>query len=98
MANYVDSFKSFSKKSTAVEEQQAVQTPINVPAEFQADQQKINDLNNAIVAAEQDLAQKKSDLNRLTQELQNKISAKNQQVAQATAQQPAQPVQTPPAV
>jgi cell division protein ZapA (FtsZ GTPase activity inhibitor) len=96
MANYVDSFKSFSKKSTSVDEQQAAaQAPINVPAEFQADQQRINDLNNTISAAEQDLAQKKADLNRLTQELQNKISAKNQQVAQATAQQPAQ---TPPAV
>lgn len=95
MANYVDSFNSFSKKSTNAIKEQATDAPLNVPSEFQADQQKINDLKNAIVAAEQDLTQKKADLNKITQELQNKINAKNQQAQQAAAQ-PVQ--QTPPAV
>lgn len=95
MANYVDSFNSFSKKSTKAIKEQAAEAPLNVPSEFQADQQKINDLKNAIVAAEQDLTQKKADLNKITQELQNKINAKNQQAQQAAAQ-PVQ--QTPPAV
>lgn len=89
MSNYVDSFNSFSKKKTKKVEEQTQVT--GVPDEFQADQQKINDLNNTIAAAEQDLAQKKADLNRLTQELQNKINAKNQQAAQAAQAAPPAP-------
>ena len=71
MSNYVDSFNSFSKKKTRRVEEQTQVT--GVPSEFQADQQRINDLKNTITAAKQDLAQKEADLNRMTQELQNKI-------------------------
>jgi molecular chaperone GrpE (heat shock protein) len=91
MSNYVDSFKSFSKKSTKKIEEQTQDAPMSVPAEFQADQQKINDLKNTITAAKQDLAQKEADLNKITQELQNKINAKNQQAAQAAPAAPAAP-------
>ena len=91
MSNYVDSFNSFSKKKTKRVEEQTQVT--GVPSEFQADQQRINDLKNKITAAKQDLAQKEADLNKMTQELQNKINAKNQQAAQA-----AQAAPPPPAV
>jgi len=89
MSNYVDSFNSFSKKKTKRVEEQTQVT--GVPSEFQADQQRINDLKNTITAAKQDLAQKEADLNRMTQELQNKINAKNQQVAQAAQAAPPAP-------
>lgn len=82
MSNYVDSFKSFSKKEAKAIKEQAQEVPMDIPSEFQSEQDNINDLKNAIVMAEQDLAQKKADLNRLTQELQNKIAAKRQQDAQ----------------
>lgn len=82
---YIDSFKSFNKKPTALEEQS--ENPImNVPLEFESEQVAINNLKNDISTTEQDLAQKKADLNRLTQELQTKISAKSQQDAQDAAE------------
>jgi molecular chaperone GrpE (heat shock protein) len=94
MSNYVDSFNSFSKKSAKKIEEQTQDAPMSVPVEFQADQQKINDLKNTITAAKQDLAQKEADLNKMTQELQNKINAKNQQAAQAAQAQVATPTPT----
>ena len=90
MSNFVKSYKAFQNKS--VKEQAQPAANMNIPAEFQAEQQKINTLKNEVIAMKQQLTQKEADINKLTQDLQVKISAKNQQEAQAAA------AQTPPAV
>ena len=82
MSNFVKSYKSFQNK-VVKEQAQSPSPAMNVPQEFQADQQKINNLKNEVINIKQQLTQKEADINKLTQELQVKISAKAQQDAQA---------------
>jgi hypothetical protein len=77
---YIKKFKDFKE----VNEQSVTSAVLNIPEQFKADSDRINQLRDTIGLAEQDLAAKKLQLNNETKQLQEKIGA--EQTKQADIQ------------
>lgn len=93
--NYVDSYDKFRKKSQKSIDEQSNNggDVVNVPDELKPQQVEINNLRDNILAIEQDLAAKKSNLNNKIKEMQNRLHAANQ--TNQLRQQQNQPTQVP---
>jgi peptidoglycan hydrolase CwlO-like protein len=81
---HIDNFKKFrNREEKSLTEQEGEANIMSVPDKFKSEQEAINQKRNDIANREQAIANEKVQLNKMINELQNKISAENAAIANA---------------